>query len=154
MLRRLCRDLLLAHPEPANLRIVPTARDPATGLALSSRNAYLTDEGRKVAPTLYQALQAAKVTWDAGATKTECIRKALDVVETSQARIRAEDSPVSMRLDYIELNDAGDFEVVDGVCRRDAHNPRPLILSGALWVDKTRLIDNIILDDAKRITSS
>ena len=131
-----------------------TARDPATGLALSSRNAYLTEEARKVAPALYQALQAARGTWEAGATKAECIGKALDVVETSQARIKAEGSPVSMRLDYIELNDAADFEVVDGVCKRNVQNPRPLILSGALWVDKTRLIDNIVLDDANRIVSS
>ena len=92
------------------------------------------------------------MTWDAGATKAESIRNALDLVETSQARIR-EGSPVSLRLDYIEMNDAADLEVVDDVSRRDAHNPRPLILSGALWVDKTRLIDNIILDDENRITS-
>jgi len=61
---------------------------------------------------------------------------------------------VNMRLDYIELNGAADFE--DGACRLDAHDPRPLILSGALWVDKTktRLIDHIILDDANGITSS
>lgn len=38
LLRRHCRDLLV-HPEPANIHVVPTARDPATGLVLSSRRA-------------------------------------------------------------------------------------------------------------------
>lgn len=57
-----------------------------------------------------------------------------------------------MRLDYVEMNDSQSFEVMD-VQSRIKREPGsdPVILSGALWVDKTRLIDNIILGEANRI---
>ncbi|KAF8075118.1 Pantoate-beta-alanine ligase [Lyophyllum atratum] len=151
LLRRLSRDLLLAHPTPEHIHIVPTARDPSDGLALSSRNAYLTEDGRKVATTLREALKAAEGAWDQGLTKSQCIEKAVEVVKTKQARALSEGLNVEMRLDYVELNNADDFEVVDPQTKKSEAGPHPVILSGALWVDKTRLIDNIILGDANSI---
>ncbi|KAJ2983374.1 hypothetical protein NUW54_g10644 [Trametes sanguinea] len=150
LLRRMTRDLLLSHPVPQNLIIVPTTRDPVTSLALSSRNAYLTAHEREsVAPALYAALQAARVAWEENASKSECIRRAETVIEKKKREVNGS---VDLRLDYIEMNDPDSFEVVsDAVSRRQWEGDvagRPLVLSGAMWVNKTRLIDNIILGAA------
>lgn len=56
-----------------------------------------------------------------------------------------------MRLDYVQMNDAEDLDVIETELKRDVRDPVSVILSGALWVDKTRLIDNILLD-TKSIT--
>jgi pantoate--beta-alanine ligase len=133
------------------LHIIPTARDPSSGLALSSRNAHLTPDGRKVAPTLYQALKAADNAWRNGCTKEECIEAATDVFENSKRKAQMEGLDVEMRLDYVELNYSQTFDVLDAHTRESGIDSDPVILSGALWVDKTRLIDNIILDDQNRI---
>ncbi|KAG6811640.1 hypothetical protein H0H92_006455 [Tricholoma furcatifolium] len=151
LLRRLSRDLLLSHPDPEHLHIVPTARDPSTGLALSSRNAYLTDDGRKVAPTLYKALTAAKNAWNGGSIKSVAIQEAVKVIENEKALAVSLGLKFEMRLDYVELNNSDDFEVIDSSVNKDGVGHHPVILSGALWVDKTRLIDNIILGDTASI---
>ncbi|KAF5373307.1 hypothetical protein D9615_007404 [Tricholomella constricta] len=151
LLKRLSRDLLLSHPDQNHIHIVPTARDPSSDLALSSRNAYLTQDGQKVASTLREALKAAETAWDQGATKAECVQKAIKVIDAKRASALSEGLDVDMRLDYVELNNSEDFEVVDAHARRSETGSHPVILSGALWVDKTRLIDNIILGDANRI---
>ncbi|KAG5638148.1 hypothetical protein H0H81_001667 [Sphagnurus paluster] len=151
ILKRLSKDLLLSHPDPDHIKIVPTARDPMTELALSSRNAYLTKEGHKVAPTLREALKAAQTAWEQGATKAECVAKAIEVIEHTKARVASEGTEVLMRLDYVELNNSDDFEIIDAQSRKSEASLSPVILSGALWVDKTRLIDNIILGDATSI---
>ncbi|KAK0188636.1 Pantoate-beta-alanine ligase [Armillaria mellea] len=137
LLRRMCRDLLLSHPTPENLHIVPTRRDHTDGLALSSRNTYLSPEARLVAPKLYAALQSAEAAWNAGLTKAECIDKAVEVIRGA-----------SVRLDYVEMNDPDTFEMLDGATRA---KEGAVILSGAVWVGTTRLIDNIILGDANKI---
>lgn len=141
------RDLLLSHPDPDHVHIVPTARDVTSGLALSSRNAYLTQDGRKVASALYKALTAAKMAWDSGLTKAECVDAAVKVVEAFKLKSVSDGLSVEMRLDYVELNNLEDFEVVDPQTKKMEDDPRPVILSGALWLDGTRLIDNVILGD-------
>ncbi|KAL7280355.1 hypothetical protein ACG7TL_005277 [Trametes sanguinea] len=150
LLRRMTRDLLLSHPEPQDLIIVPTTRDPVTSLALSSRNAYLTAHEREsVAPALYSALQAARVAWEGNASKAECIRRAEAIIEDKKREVNGS---VDLRLDYIEMNDPDSFEVVSDAMSRqqwEGHVAgKPVILSGAMWVGKTRLIDNIILGAA------
>ncbi|KAJ3500734.1 hypothetical protein NLJ89_g9657 [Agrocybe chaxingu] len=149
LLKRLCRDLLLSHPEPQNLHIIPTARDPVDGLALSSRNAYLTPEGRAVASTLRLALQAAQSAWAAGLSKGESIEKATAVVDAKGKEAEEKGLGVSMKLDYVQMNDAQTFEVLDSGVKRD--QTELVILSGALYVDKTRLIDNILLGDTSGV---
>lgn len=175
VLRRMAGDLLLAHPTPRNLRIVPTSRDPASGLALSSRNEYLSaHERRSAAPLLREALLVAKEGWECGALgKAECVRRAREWVEKRKEDVEAEvggqaegkagetgtSAPV-IKLDYIQMNDARTFEDVEDEDTMETRQKKlaergegegegrdTVILSGALWVNKTRLIDNIILGD-------
>ncbi|KAH9479328.1 Pantothenate synthetase [Psilocybe cubensis] len=149
LLKRLVRDLLLSHPEPSNLHIIPTTRDSTTGLALSSRNAYLSTDGYKVAPTLRQALQAAEAAWNAGHSKKKCIEAAIAVVESRKAQAQTEGLDVTMKLDYLEMNNAHTFDILDHqLSKKDVDL---VILSGALNVDKTRLIDNILLGDTQQV---
>ncbi|KAJ7180774.1 Pantoate-beta-alanine ligase [Mycena filopes] len=148
IIKRLCRDLLLSHPDPSHIHIVPTARDPADNLALSSRNAYLSAEGRKIAPTLYKALNVAKEAWNQGHPKDFCIQRATDVIRG--VAISAAELDLEVRLDYIEFNDSGSLKALDGgrCSRAESH---PVILSGAMWIGTTRLIDNIVLGDMAKL---
>ncbi|KAG5725054.1 Pantoate--beta-alanine ligase [Termitomyces sp. T112] len=153
LLRRLSRDILLSHPNPEHIHVVPTARDPSSGLALSSRNSYLTNDGLEVAPALYEALKAARYAWNSGSTKAEAIEAAIKVIEKEKVRASSRGIKAEMRLDYVELNNSDDFEVISPQSTRMVAGPHPVILSGALWVDNTRLIDNLILGDTGSITS-
>ena len=131
------------------MHIIPTVRDPTDGLALSSRNAYLTLDGRKVAATLRQALQAAEAAWLSGRPKKECIAKATTLIEARNIEAQSEGLNVNMLLDYLEMNDANTFAVLEPQIPKD--DVDLVILSGALNVDKTRLIDNILLGDTDKI---
>ncbi|KAI0923397.1 hypothetical protein AcV5_008959 [Taiwanofungus camphoratus] len=159
LLRRLTRDLLLSHPLPENLNIVPTARDPTTFLALSSRNAYLSPRERDLAaPALYAALEAGKRAWEAGASKDECIQITSGVITQTAQRLGGDSGEkVETKIDYIEMNDSETFEVLpsavmrkqwESMVRENGEKGRAVILSGAMWVGRTRLIDNVILGHA------
>jgi pantoate--beta-alanine ligase len=147
LLRRLCRDLLLSHPSPERLNIVPTLRDPTDGLALSSRNHYLSTGERKVASILFKALETAEGAWVTGKSKEECIREAVDVIENT--KLEAEREGVYVRLDYIEMNESMTFEVLGDEEKQPSNEA--VILSGAVWVGKTRLIDNLLIGDKNKI---
>lgn len=141
----MCRDLLFTNPGPDHVHIVPTERDPVDGLALSSRNVYLSAEERTVANTLYRALQAAESGWLAGETKDACIRAA-EVLVTGGVK-GAASKGVEMKLDYIQMNDPNTFETLGDQLQRQSIGGGAVILSGAVWVGKTRLIDNIIVGE-------
>jgi pantoate--beta-alanine ligase len=106
-----------------SIRIVghPTVRE-ANGLAISSRNNYLTPHERAVAPMIYAALRAAA----AG-------KRVADILKAGRRMI--EKIPEA-RLDYLELVDA---ETI--VPARDFR--RPMRLAAAVFFGKARLIDNI-----------
>lgn len=114
---------------------------------MSSRNVYLSVEERAFADTLYRALRAAEEQWDRGATKAQCLASALDVVK--QRGVEAAMQGIEMRPDYIEMNDSDTFEVLDGAVAKspEGATSSPVILSGAVWIGQTKLIDNIILGD-------
>lgn len=121
--------------------------DPTSSLALSSRNAYLSpDERNNSALALYGALQAAKTAWEEGAPKAECVARAAGVIEEKKREVGQD---VELRLDYVELNDPESFDALsEGMSQSEWEADvagRPVILSGAMWVGKTRLIDNIVL---------
>jgi len=113
-----------------NLEVVavPTVRE-ADGLAMSSRNTYLNPEERKQAAVLYQALTLAQRLYGEGERDAETIRRQMTVLIQRQP---------SADIDYISIADAETLEELDVV--------KPLALvSMAVKIGKTRLIDNIVL---------
>ncbi|CCM02526.1 uncharacterized protein FIBRA_04628 [Fibroporia radiculosa] len=158
LLRRMTRDTLLSHPSPENLHIVPTARDPVTSLALSSRNTYLTPRERELAaPALYAALMVAQSAWSSGDNIDTCIQRARQVISETETRLNSgQHEKIDMKLDYIEMNDPETFNLLSGVTTKaqweaEKDEGRAVVLSGAMWVGKTRLIDNVILGDPRRL---
>jgi pantoate--beta-alanine ligase len=112
---------------PVDIIGVPTARE-ADGLALSSRNAYLTAEERRVAPVLHRALQAAGISISAGATSAD---------EIKQEALRLFDAYPEVRVEYLEIVDPADMLPVEQIIG-------PVRVAGAVWIGKTRLIDNLL----------
>jgi pantoate--beta-alanine ligase len=107
---------------------VPTERD-VDGLALSSRNAYLSAEHRRAAVALPQAMQAASAQIRGGGVVAEALAKAkADILAAGFASI-----------DYLELADAESLQAAKSA------GTRPLRLLVAARIGKTRLIDNIAI---------
>ncbi|HJX69868.1 MAG TPA: pantoate--beta-alanine ligase [Dehalococcoidia bacterium] len=113
-----------------NLEVViaPTVREP-DGLAMSSRNTFLNPEERKAAPVLWKSLNLAQQFWSQGERQTERIRQQMT------AFIQKE--PLA-RIDYISIADS---ETLEELVEID----RPALVSLAVRIGKTRLIDNITL---------
>jgi pantoate--beta-alanine ligase len=126
VVRQLVRDLNLGP----DLVIVPTVREP-DGLALSSRNAYLTPEQRRAAPVIYQSLCRAKERWHQGERDADSLRRAV--------RSTLEREPLIQRIDYISLADTITLAELDRVEGR-------AMLLVAVKLGTPRLIDNIILE--------
>jgi pantoate--beta-alanine ligase len=124
VIRQLVRDLAL----PVEIVGVPTQRD-ADGLALSSRNAYLTDEERVAARILPRALGEAAQAIEAGGDVA-------DALERARARLaEAGFEPI----DYVALRDAETLVPIDALVR-------PARLLAAARLGRTRLIDNLPVD--------
>jgi pantoate--beta-alanine ligase len=123
VIRQLVKDLNVS----VSIVEVPTVRE-ADGLALSSRNENLTAEERRVAPTLHRALQAAALSISSGATNADEIKK---------EALRVFDPYPEVRVEYLEIVNAGDMLPVERVIA-------PVRVAGAVWIGKTRLIDNIL----------
>lgn len=125
IISQMARDLNL----DTEIVVCPIVREP-DGLALSSRNAYLTADERRAATVLHRALEAARAQLAAGA------RDALQLQTTLRKVIAAE--PLAT-LDYAEIVDADTFEPVMNLSR-----PSYLLL--AVFIGKTRLIDNLYVE--------
>ena len=111
--------------------VCPIVRE-ADGLAMSSRNAYLQGEDRQAATVLYRALRAAESEIAAGMRDSLELQRAMHKVLASEPRAR---------VDYAEIVDAETFEPVVRVERRSYG-----VL--AVYVGKTRLIDNMLVEPA------
>lgn len=111
---------------------------------MSSRNSYLSDEELSLAVTLYEALNEGGRVWEAGLGCDQAVKRAKELVKRKQEQ--AETAQVKLKLDYLEMNDPETFEVLDG-----KYGGHRAIFSGALWVGRTRLIDNILLGDHSKI---
>ncbi len=122
VVRQLVRDLDL----PVTIIGAATIREP-DGLALSSRNAYLTPQERKIAPSLNAAMRKLADAIKAGSDIGEAAAKAREAVLASGFA----------KVDYIEVRDAMTLKPV-----ATGHTSELRILAAA-WLGKTRLIDNI-----------
>ncbi len=108
---------------------VPTVREP-DGLALSSRNVFLSGTARQEALTLSQALTAARALWQKGERNADALR---------DAALRVFQGAPTVALDYLSLADADTLEELHGPVTRG-------LMSTAAHVGGVRLIDNVILD--------
>ena len=113
-----------------NVKIVtlPTLRE-ADGLAMSSRNSYLDSEQRQAATILYEALQLAKRLYDTGERDAEQIRQKIEAHIHKQPLVNIE---------YISLTDTGTLDEFKRI-------EPPALVSLAVRIGNTRLIDNIVL---------
>lgn len=125
IIRQMVRDLNV----PVDVRVEPTVRE-ADGLAMSSRNRYLTAEQRAVAPMIYRALQAVRTQAHSGE------RDAARLESTLHGELSA---VPGVRVDYARILDA---ETLQPVARLD----RPAVAAVAVFLGHTRLIDNVVID--------
>jgi pantoate--beta-alanine ligase len=129
LIRRMVEDLHV----PIALCTVPTVREP-DGLALSSRNRYLSPPERQAAAVLYRALERAQRAVAGGQRAGNRVRQILRQTIESEGLVR---------LDYVEVADADMLMPLDHL---DAGRPAVVLL--AAWVGSTRLIDNMLLTDS------
>lgn len=125
VIRRITRDLDLG----VEVVVAPIVRE-ADGLALSSRNVYLSEEQRRAAPILQRALCEAEVAARAGERDAEVVRE--------QVRRRIEGAP-GARVDYVELVSTQTLQSVERIGGE-------VLLAVAVYFGRTRLIDNVIID--------
>lgn len=125
VIRRMTRDLLL----PVEVVACPTVREP-DGLAMSSRNVYLSPEERTQAVAISRGLRAAEARWAAGERDADALRGVV--------RAEIEAQPLA-RPEYISLAHAGDLAECVGAVDGE------LLLSVAVRFGGARLIDNVIL---------
>ena len=123
VIRKLVRDLNM----PVEIRVCPTVREES-GLAMSSRNAYLTDQERARAAALSRALRAAEETVRMGE------RDAAKVLAAARAELDA----AQIEPEYLELRSAADLSPVERV-------NGSTLLAVAARVGRARLIDNTTL---------
>ncbi|NLU12047.1 MAG: pantoate--beta-alanine ligase [Gammaproteobacteria bacterium] len=124
VIRKMVADLNI----PVHIFGVPIVRDH-DGLALSSRNGYLSAQQRAVAPALQQGLQALKAQIKNGR------RDYATLFEQFKTDLQA----AGFRLDYVELRDALSLQPA-------AMDSTQLVLLAAAYLGSTRLIDNLIFD--------
>ena len=123
IIKRMVRDLNF----PVKIIVGPTVREP-DGLAMSSRNEYLTEEERKVAPAIYQSLLLAKNLVEQGERDASKIIAAMHEFLSKYDRIRVE---------YIEIVDKEELNPIERLEKGEA------LIAIAAYLGKARLIDNI-----------
>ncbi len=122
VIRRMARDLDF----PVRIEVLPTVREP-DGLALSSRNAYLSAEDRERATALSRALRAAEQGARAGSLGAG--------IEAGRRELAA----AGVEAEYLEARDAEELSPVSEL------NGRPVLVAVAARVGGARLIDNVVI---------
>ena len=121
LIRRMVTDLNL----PVRIHGVPTVRE-ASGLAMSSRNGYLSADEKRQAALIFRCLEGAKEMLVAG-------NRDFAAVETAQRRVLEE---AGFRLDYFSIRRQSDLSVPQ-------EGDGSLVILAAAWLGKGRLIDNL-----------
>jgi pantoate--beta-alanine ligase len=109
--------------------VVPTVRE-SDGLAMSSRNIYLSVEERKQAPVLFRSLQLAEQLYREGEKSAGTIRRQMTGLIQQQSLARIE---------YISIADAVTLQELETILNT-------AVLSMVVWFGKTRLLDNVVLE--------
>ncbi|RKZ27598.1 pantoate--beta-alanine ligase [bacterium] len=124
VIRRMVSDLNF----PIEIIGGETVRE-SDGLAMSSRNKYLTEEQRKSAPALYKSLLLAKTMIENGETdSSKIVERMRDYISNSG----------DFKIQYIEIEDAGTLVPVDKIRNK-------VMIALAVFLGETRLIDNIVV---------
>jgi pantoate--beta-alanine ligase len=124
VIRRMVQDLNF----PLEVVVCPTVREP-DGLALSSRNTYLSPKERQAATVLYRALTAAEAAYATGERDAELLRARMSSTLAAEPLAREE---------YVSVADRDTLDELE-------HVTAGALLSLAVRVGKTRLIDNVVL---------
>jgi pantoate--beta-alanine ligase len=124
VIRRMARDLDF----PVEIEVIPTVRE-SDGLALSSRNSYLTPEDRQRAAALSRALRAAEQVAASGESDAAA----------ALAAARAELERAGIEPEYLEARDPESLAAVESL------NGRPVLIAVAARVGAARLIDNTLI---------
>ena len=125
VVRQMTRDLNF----PIEVIVCPIVRE-ADGLAMSSRNKYLEGADRPAATILFRALSAAKFAYEGGERNAEKLRTAMKNTLAAEPRAQAQ---------YVSCADYDTLEELDMVSGK-------ALLSMAVLIGKTRLIDNFVLE--------
>ena len=129
LVRQLVKDLNLG----VEIIVCPTVRE-ADGLAMSSRNVYLSPDERKRAVTLYKSLQAGAEAIQRGVTNGATIQEAMVQVIKGES---------AMTIDYLAVCDPHRLEPLSAVTSR-------VVLLGAVRIGSVRLIDNLLVIPPRR----
>ncbi|OGX30177.1 MAG: pantoate--beta-alanine ligase [Omnitrophica WOR_2 bacterium RIFCSPLOWO2_12_FULL_51_24] len=121
VIKRMAEDLNM----DVRIKVMPTVRE-RDGLAMSSRNGYLSSDERRVAPTVYRALQLAR----------DLIRLGDRDAANIRSEMRKMLSPVVSKIDYISIVDPKDLKEIKTI-------KGGVLVAVAVWIGETRLIDNI-----------
>ena len=128
IIRRMAKDLNVE----TRIEVLPTIREP-DGLAISSRNIYLSPEERRSAPVLFRSLEEARRMFGQGERAAGPIREQMFWMIGNE--------PLA-RVDYVEIVDIRTLEAVDRI-------EGDVLVAMAVFFGSTRLIDNIILEGKK-----
>jgi pantoate--beta-alanine ligase len=126
VVRRMAQDLNF----PLEIVVCPTVREP-DGLAMSSRNVYLNPDERRAAPALFRSLRAARGAFERGERDAYRLRELMRSVLAQEPLLRPA---------YISVADTGTLQELSGPIDR-------ALLSMAVYLGRTVLIDNIVIGD-------
>lgn len=125
VIRQMANDLNF----PLEVITCPTVREP-DGLAMSSRNTYLNPQERQAATVLYRSLISAQAAYQAGEHDADILRQSVKEI--------IKDEPLA-HLQYVSCARADTLQEIVGQINQ------PALLSMAVFIGRTRLIDNIVL---------
>ncbi|HUS71606.1 MAG TPA: pantoate--beta-alanine ligase [Sedimentisphaerales bacterium] len=129
VIKRMVADLNM----PMEIVVCPTIRE-SDGLAVSSRNKYLTEEQKKDAACIYKSLQKCREMSKAGTTESETI-----IAEMRKILSQA----TSMEIEYVSIVDAESLQNLDKIVGK-------VLAAVAVRIGPARLIDNIVVDTGKQ----
>ncbi|MFC1738718.1 pantoate--beta-alanine ligase, partial [Planctomycetota bacterium] len=129
VIKRMVADLNM----PLQIVVCPTVRQPG-GLAVSSRNKYLTDQQRKDAALIFKSLQKSRQMIETGVTDIETVITEMQKILTQAP---------SIQVQYVSILDVEKLEKIDKVAGK-------ILVAVAVKIGSTRLIDNIMIDTHKQ----